>query len=169
MKQRRLSILVIAAASLLGFAGDASAQTIEDGSSAVDEYVEDVPTSEGSTPVVGNKPKKRKPLSSRVTAEVHREGGEDAAVLEEVATSSAFGAPQKEINRPRREKPHDANTNRPAERPQVGSSGGEALAAAATATTGENASRLIALLIALGVISVATVATLVARQPRRSP
>jgi hypothetical protein len=154
MNRWRWILAVLALVTLLSFVGSASAQDPGDDSSAVDEYVEDVPTSEGDSSTGGGKPK-RKSLPRSVVSQVKSEGGEDAAALEELATSSAFGAPQKQIKELRNE------THGPIVKPEpeAESDGRDGLAAAAaTAGTGGNGSRLIGLLIVLGVISAATVA-----------
>lgn len=171
----RLGIsLLIALATLIAFAATASAQTNDD-AGAVDEYVEDIPTSEGSTPVGGGK-SKREALPKDVAAQVQEEGGDDAEALETVATSSAYGAPQKRAQKraatkrtrsERDEATPQSQSRPPREEPVVSSDG--ALAAAATATTGESGKRLLGLLIALGLVSAIAVGIVAARQAQRRP
>ena len=68
------------------------------GSPAVQQYVEHLPTSCGSTPSgSGNGHTK---LPSSIQQKVNSEGGSDAQLLTQVATSKKFGAPQGKIRAP---------------------------------------------------------------------
>jgi hypothetical protein len=65
---------------------------------AADQYVESVPASEGPRVGDGKKPATA-PLPPAARTALAREGGESAAQLEEVATSSRYGAPQRKLER----------------------------------------------------------------------
>ena len=60
--------------------------------SAVDQYVEAVPTSSGPAPT-GRGGAKPQPLPATIASKVREIGGDDADTLMQVATSPAFGAP----------------------------------------------------------------------------
>jgi hypothetical protein len=60
---------------------------------AVAQYVESIPTSTGPVVPGATKPTARK-LPAALQEEVAAKGGSDAAVLEQIATSSVYGAPQ---------------------------------------------------------------------------
>jgi hypothetical protein len=64
--------------------------------SAVDQYVEVVPTSGGGG-AVGVGETTVKPLAPKKVVELREEAGPAAEALEEVATSSAYGAPKTEL------------------------------------------------------------------------
>ena len=61
--------------------------------SAADQYVETLPTTRGASPTEEGKDARTR-LPARTKAKLAAQGGKDAAVLEEVATSGRFGAPQ---------------------------------------------------------------------------
>jgi hypothetical protein len=86
-----VAALVLALASLT--AGAAGAATLSDTPSAVDQYVEIVPTGNGNaTPGV-----KSTPLLRGAARTLDAAGGPVAAALREVATSPAFGAPEAKV------------------------------------------------------------------------
>jgi hypothetical protein len=60
--------------------------------SAVDQYVEALPTSAGPAPT-GRGGSKQQPLPTTIASKVREIGGDDAGTLMQVATSPAFGAP----------------------------------------------------------------------------
>lgn len=62
--------------------------------SAADQYVETLPTPQGASPTKTSKGRRTK-LSAGVEAKLRAQGGKDASALEIAATSSDFGAPQK--------------------------------------------------------------------------
>jgi hypothetical protein len=62
-------------------------------SAAVAQYVEQIPTSTGSK-ATGFGHTKVKPLAPAVKRKVTKQAGKDAPLLEQVATSSDYGAPQ---------------------------------------------------------------------------
>ena len=88
----RRSMLVAVLAALLAVPAGAAAETPQD-FSAADQYVETVPTTSGPS-VTKDRKRGRTPLSPSIAAKLRSQGGADAAALEEVATSSGFGAPQ---------------------------------------------------------------------------
>jgi hypothetical protein len=61
---------------------------------AVAQYVESIPTGEGPVVAAGATKPHVKKLPPAVHAKIEAEGGKDAAVIEQLATSSAYGAPQ---------------------------------------------------------------------------
>jgi hypothetical protein len=67
------------------------------GVSSIDQYIEQIPTSRGSR-VAGTGNGKGQPLPPPVRRQLRERGGADAAALERIATSPAYGAPE----RPRR-------------------------------------------------------------------
>jgi hypothetical protein len=90
VRGRRLFLVSLAVLALLvpsaAFAGP------PDDDSGVDQYVEDIPTSEGSKPV-GSKGSGTAALPSGVGRSLDSQGGDDAALLEALATQSGLGAP----------------------------------------------------------------------------
>ena len=88
----RMLAALLAVLLLLPAATAAGAESPED-FSAADQYVETLPTSEGPNATKEGKEGRSK-LPAKVKAKLEAQGGEDAAVLEEVATSGRFGAPQ---------------------------------------------------------------------------
>jgi hypothetical protein len=67
---------------------------------ALAQYVESIPTSGGpAVPAAAAKPSVRK-LPPAVQREVVAEGGADAAAIEAIASSSAYGAPQTTLKQP---------------------------------------------------------------------
>jgi hypothetical protein len=74
---------------------------------AVSAYVELVPTSRGQrSPGVG--PTERSTLPRTIEAQLAREGGSDAPLLKEIATSPAYGAPR--VSKPLRREPEPEPT-----------------------------------------------------------
>jgi hypothetical protein len=69
---------------------------------AVSVYIEMVPTATGSKPTGGTTRKPRAHLPARVQRRINREGGADAPVLKQLATSPGYGAPQQTIQIPPR-------------------------------------------------------------------
>ena len=114
--------------------------------SAIDQYVESVPTASGGV-ANGVGKARSKALPRSVGALIERRGGTDAAALRAIATSSAYGAPQKRIApkrivQPRREAPD--------------SSGALSAAAIASGSSGSHALWL------LGILALTTVSAFVA-------
>ena len=67
-----------------------------DDNSGVDQYVEDIPTSEGSKPV-GSNGSGSAPLSPGAGDALAEQGGDDAATLEAIATQAGLGAPTQDL------------------------------------------------------------------------
>jgi hypothetical protein len=65
-------------------------------SAAVQQYVEQIPTSTGLLFTVFGKPH-TKPLPAPIQKKLTQQGGQDAPLLQQVATSSAYGAPQQTL------------------------------------------------------------------------
>jgi hypothetical protein len=125
--------------------------------SAVDQYTEMVPTGGGKkAPAVEQERETVAPLPKNVESVVEKQGGKDAPVLRKVATSSTFGAPQRELGR--REAagiaPADSSDAIP----------GSALAAAADTITEGSGSRLGGLFVVLLVIGAGALVAAVVRQ-----
>lgn len=147
--------------TLLLSAGPASAQRPDD-SAAVDQYVEDVPTSGGSEISGGGSSEPEStPLPPDAASALQAEGGEDAGVLERIATSSAYGAPKAKL-----EALGSEASGRPL-RPEDEPSAGGGLSAAVSAVQGGEAGRLVGVLVALLVITALAVAGAALRQRRR--
>ena len=183
LNRRRTAALVVALVTLLSWSGQASAQSEGDGS-AVDEYVEDVPTGGGSMPVGGggsgngsNTPGQGGGGSGNGSS-TPGQGGRDVAGFDDLATSPAYGAPQEMLPRKKKTKKADAAatprppSDRAVARPEGEAddpSAGEALSAVGSAAQGGDGVRLIALLVGLGLVSVAGLAFAAFRHASRSP
>jgi hypothetical protein len=83
--------------------------------SAVSQYVEMVPTSNGSTATGVSKPKV-KPLPRRLDTKLQKQAGKSARALVEVATSSSYGAPQHDLAPVRAAPPATQSKTNPATR-----------------------------------------------------
>lgn len=169
---RKRWLVVAAAVSLvaLAFSGQAFAQV-----SAVDQYVEDIPTSEGSTVTGAGGGSGGGRPSAAVNTQIQKEGGEDAPLLQEVVSSPNYGAPSKKLapgrtDRTARER--GPNRGYAGELPNAATpddpSPGSAVSAAVSAVQGGDSARLIGLLV--GMLAIATVALAAAalRHRRRS-
>ena len=91
---------IVGAVVLLAFvsAGSAAAQTPPGDLSGVDQYTEQLPTGGGNVPT-GTGGGKTPPLRPSVKTDLRRFGGDDARLLETIATSPAFGAPRDGLSR----------------------------------------------------------------------
>jgi hypothetical protein len=87
--------LVLVLLVVLAMQAPATAAGFSDDFSAGDEYVETVPTTKGPHVADGHKHHagKRRALSGRAQSRLNAQGGDDAALLREVATSPQLGAP----------------------------------------------------------------------------
>jgi hypothetical protein len=163
-RRHRWAIGVTLVVTLIACAGPASAQTPP--SSAVDQYVEDQPTSEGSVPTTGSggggSPPQTTGLDHKTSAAITRQGGEDTPVLKALATDARYGAPQDKLKTTR--KAREVGLSRGGS----DASPGEAVSAAVSAVQGGEAGRLIGLLVVLFVISVMTLGAAALRQKRRA-
>jgi hypothetical protein len=149
--RRAGAITVIAAAVFAAGAAEARAECGPDSDPAICQYVEDIPTSQGShasgaggTPS-GGSGATSSGLSPSVTADVEAKGGKDTKRLKAIATSPAYGAP---INRANLE--GAGSVQRPLD-------SGSALSAAASAV-GSGEGTLVGLITVLVLISFATLA-----------
>lgn len=95
MKSQRFALLALSAVTALGTADAALANHVPGHpcAAAVCQYVEQVPTAGGSKPTSGGR-KSVTPLSRAVKQRLYAKAGKDATLLEQVATSSDYGAPQ---------------------------------------------------------------------------
>src|SRR5215216_4039669 len=92
MKAIRITIVIAVFAALVG----ASSAWAGGKNPSIEQYVEQIPTSKGSKPAGGPEKKVTK-LPQRVEETIQTEAGSDAEAqaLEEVATSTRFGATKK--------------------------------------------------------------------------
>ena len=174
----RLLLPLIAAVTLLTMTEDAAAQRPDD-AGAVDEYVEDVPTSKGRSAVGSTKPRRTR-LPNNVATRIGSHGKADAPVLADIASSSVYGAPQTKLRRDGEKTSARGDGASEARRldpvapgpdaaPEADLGAGDALSAAATTATGESSARLLALVLALVVISGGALAVAAVRHRRASP
>jgi hypothetical protein len=160
-RTRHWRLAVTLAVTLLTWAGQASAQ-VPCEASAIDQYVECIPTDKGSN-IPGGSEETRTTLSGPAQAAVTSQGGDDAPLLTAIATSSNFGAPQRKLKIERR----------PGERESTaavsgGASTGDALSAAVSAVNGGDAGRLVGLIVALALITVGALGFAALRHKRRA-
>lgn len=132
-------------------------------SAAVCQYVEQVPTSSGSQVAGVGSGKKAKKLPKAVESELQREAGEDAAVLQEVATASEYGAPQEELQLGPAEKRRLKEAEETIKSEDVVDLGGAVSAPVSVLTDGSDA-RLVGLVIVMALIALATLAAAAYRQ-----
>jgi hypothetical protein len=135
--------LVLAAALLIPAAAPAAAPG---DFSAADQYVETLPTPQGSSPTKTRKGQRTK-LSAAVEEKLRTQGGKDASALEIAATSSDFGAPQK------RGRGADKNDGRSTDSPAVPTASVKAVS-----NSGEDLLWLLIVLIAITGLMVGAVA-----------
>jgi len=103
--KRRVLTLATVLVTVLGWEAQASAQLPND-TSAVDQYVEDVPDAGGSVDVRtanstrgGTASADGIDLPSSVASALKQEGGRDAESLRQLATSPVYGAPRDRLGR----------------------------------------------------------------------
>jgi hypothetical protein len=96
---RRIGVALVVA-GVLALAAPAVAQNPPEepppGVSSIDQYIEQIPTSRGSR-VAGAGNRKGQPLPPQVRRQLREQGGADAAALERLATSPAYGAPERPL------------------------------------------------------------------------
>lgn len=157
----RLAVTLLV--SLLAWSAPAYAQTIGDGS-AVDQYVEDVPTSEGSAPAggSGNGGGGGTPVSPSVEQALAEQGDPTANLLNDVAANPAYGAPQGKLTQGREVRPEIVSSADPDD----GGSVGSVVTAAASAFEGSDGRRLIGLMAALVLMTAATIGTSIRHRRR---
>jgi hypothetical protein len=68
--------------------------------SSIEQYIENIPTSRGSR-AAGTGKGTGQPLSPEARRRLREEGGPDAAALERIATSPAYGAPDRPLRKSR--------------------------------------------------------------------
>ena len=161
--RRALVLVASVAATLLVAPGLAHAQ-LPDDPSAVDQYVEDVPAGGGKAYPGMSQPSKTS-LPQGVTQQIASEGGSDAPLLTEIATSSAYGAPQKRLAKP------GSGASSGDGEPAAGGDGEPSsgvLSTAVTAVEGGDSKRLLGLMLALLAISIATIVAVAARHRKSS-
>ena len=134
-------------------------------SAAVAQYVEQLPTSSGSQ-AVGVGKVESKPLPRKIKQRLVAQAGADAPLLEQVATSSAFGAPQERLStRPKgaREggRPGPGRSSELIGTENLGddTSATQALDAAVSVVTDGSDTRLIGLVVFLAAITAAALAS----------
>ena len=167
---RRWLLGLAVAVSVLAFAATASAQAPP---SAVDQYVEDPPSAGGSTPKGANGGGTgggggSRGLPTHVSSQLEQQGGTDASLLAEVATSARYGAPGKDLAAGtvgRRGVDGDALA---AADPRGDVTAGDTFSAAVSAVQGGDAGRLFGLLIAMAAITVVALAAAGLRHRRRA-
>jgi hypothetical protein len=133
---------------------------------SIDQYVETVPTSHGGTSAGIGKPR-AKPLPHRITAKIHARSDAVTKSLEVVATSSAYGAPQRDLSRPAKTSRKQRDLSRPAKtsrkqrekpsanpaRPSAEPKAANALSAAVSAVSDSGDSHVFWLLAAVVVVT----------------
>jgi hypothetical protein len=156
---RILSSTVVVAACLLVLGAPAAlaADKCTNPNPAICQYVEDVPTSKGSKPTGVGKEKVNK-LPRAVERELRKEGGALAPVLEEVATSTKYGAPE-ELKATKQEQKQVQKELRAAQVER-----GRPIPAALGAVSGSGDGRLLGLVIVMAAMTVGAVAAAVIRK-----
>jgi hypothetical protein len=154
------------------------------GSAAVAQYVEQINTATGSC-ATGYGKAHVKPLKPAIQRKLTRQGGSDAPVLEQVATSSTYGAPQTSVGsettratRPTKARTHGkktggsraAGTRSRVELPDVRTDAtpSKALSAAANVVSDGSNGRLVGLALFLVAITVVALGVATYRQRRRT-
>lgn len=156
-RRRLAAVAAVFGATLLACSG-AYAQT----SGGVDQYVEDVPSAGGTTHPGKDKPKKDK-IKPSVETQIEEQGGSDAPVLTEVATSSDYGAGPKLPAAPKMTV-REGEISQAA--PEDDVSNGAVAASAVSAVSGAETVRLVGFLLVLFGISIATLTAAALRQRR---
>ena len=93
---RALSLVVPALLALALFLAPSALGQTGDDPAGVDQYVEELPTGTGDKPSGGENGGGGR-LATGVQNEVEAQGGDDAAILTDIATSPAFGAPSERL------------------------------------------------------------------------
>ena len=126
------------------------------GAAAVSQYVEQIPTSSGPR-ATGFGTREVKPLPRKIERKLVRQGGRDAPLLKEIATSSTYGAPTRKLKTPKKVKlptPKEVQQTSPT----------KTLSAGVSVVTDGSDTRLIVLAIVLAAISLLAVASAALRQ-----
>ena len=126
------------------------------GAAAVSQYVEQIPTSSGPR-ATGFGKREVKPLPRTIERKLVRQGGRDAPLLKEIATSSTYGAPTRKLKTSKKVKlptPKEIQRTSPT----------KTLSAGVSVVTDGSDGRLIALAIVLVLISVLSIVSAAVRQ-----
>jgi hypothetical protein len=166
IRKRGFLVTVTLLVTLLALAGQASAQS-GCGVSAVDQYVECIPTGDGENSSGASAPTSGS-LPPPIAAQIQSAGGEDAEVLEQVATSSRYGAPTKRAAKSSSTHGRISGETRAGAGPASDVWAGEAASAAVSAVQGGDAGRVVGLLVGLFLISAAALTVAAVRQKRRA-
>ena len=154
-------ILVVVLVTVLFTWTEVAWAQVPDDVAAVDQYRETIPTGGGRTGV-GQESNAATtapaaPLPTATRKSLYEEEAEVAPVLEQVATSPAFGAPKEPLQQ-------SGPRVKPDESGAAGSVEPSAASAAVGAVTGDGANRVVGLLIALFAISALAVGAAAVRQ-----
>ena len=170
----RLALALAAVVPLVAAVPASAADDPPTDNPAIAVYIEQVPTSKGPV-AAGRQNKGGKGLAPSAREKVRQQGGQDAAALEEIATSPNYGAPAAadgqapgtKTTKPKAAAKAKPNAT-PQARPQPRSSGSRAVAA--TPTAAADADRGFDFgLAALGLaLTLATIAVVTAVRRRRS-
>jgi len=90
-----LTLAALVGATCVQALGAAAAPTPPE-KSVIQQYIEQVPTSHGSIPVVSSRGARAK-VSKRVVDRIAKLAGADRALLEAVVSAAEFGAPQRRL------------------------------------------------------------------------
>ena len=117
--------------------------------SALAQYVEQIPTSRGPKAVgQGGGKAAGRPIDASAETQLRAQGGADAELLEEIATSPALGAPEQRTNR----KQAGPEVTEPGSSPTESEAAGEAAGNESTASE-LISGRVVALLAVLGAVA----------------
>ena len=119
---------------------------------SISQYVETVPTSHGGSAAGVGKPRSR-PLPRNVAAQLGTRSDPITQRLKEVATSSVYGAPQRDLSRPQRDLSRPTSARTKTAQPKAASS----LSAAVSAVSDSGDSHVFWLLAAVIVVTTAMV------------
>ena len=126
------------------------------GAAAVAQYVEQIPTSSGPR-ATGFGRREVRPLPRKVARKLVRQGGRDAPLLKEIATSSTYGAPTRKLKTSK-------TVKLPTPKEVAEPSPAKTLSAGINVVTDGSDTRLIVLGIVLVLISLLAVASAAVRQ-----
>jgi hypothetical protein len=164
--KRGFLVTVTVLVTLLALAGPASAQA-PCGVSAIDQYVECIPTGDGkNSSSAAGQPAAGGSLPPSVAAQIRSAGGDDAEILEQVASSPNYGAPTKAAGSSTRGR--ISGEALAAADPDSEVSARDAASAAVSAVQGGDAARLVGLLVAIFLVAVAALTVAALRQKRRA-
>jgi hypothetical protein len=147
-------VLVFLAALVALVAAPAGSAQREPPPAAIEQYIEQVPTSQGSRPAGVGKARKR-PLPASVRKRLVEQGGTYAPTLERIATDPTVGAPARRLSPPsgQREKARGKPDGPEGLSERSERNAGDALSAAVEAAGSGSDARIIGLLVALVAIT----------------